>query len=710
MPAKLNSPSARLFLASFLLLFAEVMVIRWLSAELAIIRAMPNLVLMIVFIGASSGLSNPDKSKISKWWMILALIGLLVPLVFATPWGFENLSVRFGHGVPIWQTLASVLTLLDLAVSLLVLFSAVGAALGREFNQLPPLQAYAVNLAGSILGVIAFGLAGWLQTCPAIWLAACGLCVCLITRNKVAMALSCGAVVLSLAVGSTSIWSPYSKLDIVPLDFPADSPLGKGNFSIEANNGYLQSAINVAPAENGYAIPNVSDPRMAHDIDWARHGYRWLPIPYKYAGKYDDVLILGTGCGEDVSYALHAGAKHVDAVEIDPLIASFGKTAHPNKPYSDPRVTLHNEDARTFLRYNQHKYDLVLFAYLDFARAYNSASFLRSDNFIHTVECYKSALNAVKPDGMVIMSFATGYTSPVTSRIYQTITQANGKPPYVIADNTDSVYFFGPAAYAKPFENLVKNGFEVWPKAGQNVPTRTSTDDWPFLYLTMDPPGVELYVFILFLTVLLPGILLTKVQSTKSSIGGGEWGNMLFLGQAFMLIETTSITRLSLLFGATWIVSSVVILTILILAFCANLAVSKMKNPPLNLFYALLAGTLLLSYFWHVPEQANLPPLATSILSSFIVCLPILFAGMVFSSCFKRARQPAQYLAANLLGTTFGGLTENLSLCMGLKALSLVALGLYAASFICLKWRPYSESSEDVAPAPAAGPASAPQT
>jgi len=49
-----------------------------------------------------------------------------------------------------------------------------------------------------------------------------------------------------------------------------------------------------------------------------------------------------------VSAALANGVKHVDAVEIDPVINEIGRRQHPNKPYSDPRVTIHLTDGRGF--------------------------------------------------------------------------------------------------------------------------------------------------------------------------------------------------------------------------------------------------------------------------------------------------------------------------------------------------------------------------
>jgi predicted membrane-bound spermidine synthase len=51
--------------------------------------------------------------------------------------------------------------------------------------------------------------------------------------------------------------------------------------------------------------------------------------------------------------------KHVDAVEIDPRIQQIGSQVNPNKPYDDPRVSVHINDGRAFLSGNDDKYDLI---------------------------------------------------------------------------------------------------------------------------------------------------------------------------------------------------------------------------------------------------------------------------------------------------------------------------------------------------------------
>ena len=68
------------------------------------------------------------------------------------------------------------------------------------------------------------------------------------------------------------------------------------------------------------------------------------------ATGFEDVLILGAGSGTDVAASLLHGTKHIDAVEIDPVIVRLGREHHPDQPYNDPRVNVVTDDARHFLR------------------------------------------------------------------------------------------------------------------------------------------------------------------------------------------------------------------------------------------------------------------------------------------------------------------------------------------------------------------------
>src|SRR5207342_1406727 len=113
--------------------------------------------------------------------------------------------------------------------------------------------------------------------------------------------------------------------------------------------------------------------------------------------------VLGAGSGTDVAAALKHGAKHVDAVEIDPVIVRLGRQYHPDHPYSDPRVTVVNDDARHFLRTTTKRYDLVVFALIDSLTVQSSFSGVRLESYMFTEESFRAVREHLKPDGVMAL-------------------------------------------------------------------------------------------------------------------------------------------------------------------------------------------------------------------------------------------------------------------------------------------------------------------
>src|SRR5207247_9321403 len=95
------------------------------------------------------------------------------------------------------------------------------------------------------------------------------------------------------------------------------------------------------------------------------------------------VLIVGAGSGNDVAAALRGSTHNVTAVEIDPTILFIGERLHPEHPYSDPRVSIVNDDARTFLRRSKEKFDLIVYGLLDSHTTLGSLTNVRLDSFVY---------------------------------------------------------------------------------------------------------------------------------------------------------------------------------------------------------------------------------------------------------------------------------------------------------------------------------------
>ena len=115
------------------------------------------------------------------------------------------------------------------------------------------------------------------------------------------------------------------------------------------------------------------------------------------------MLVVGAGNGTDVAVALRRGARHVDAVEIDPQLLHLGETLHPNHPYSDPRVSKYVDDGRAFLERTDKRYDLIVFALPDSLTLIAGQSSLRLESYLFTLEAFRSARAHLKPGGAFAM-------------------------------------------------------------------------------------------------------------------------------------------------------------------------------------------------------------------------------------------------------------------------------------------------------------------
>jgi hypothetical protein len=690
------SNSFSLFIVSFLILFAEVMVIRWLGTEIPLIRTLPNLILICIFISTSAGLATHQSNYIKPVIVIAGSIILTVGLICSHWLPLRELHLHTG--------LSSLVCLFFIGALVLVLtlvFLNIGKRLGREFEKLAPAEAYNVNLLGSMFGVVVFGLVSWLTLSPAAWIAITTLAVFFLTRKRYVVVIGLVLSVFQMSTDCNSLWSPYGKINIVSEKHTvAEVPPGNltviprdelliskrpslpGNFALYECGDYFNSGHDMKPVEHWSQIEKTYS-------DWRSSAIRyrhWMEIPSLASSAHDKILVLGSGPGNDVQCFLNHNPSLVDAVDRDPIIVKSGEYLHPQLPYKDKRVSVFVEDARTFLRRTNKKYDIVQFAYLDPGSTLKANSILRSDNFVYTLESIKSALSHIGPKGIVAISFASpasGPNSSVTRRLYSTITSAYGQKPYAIASEPlHSIFFlFGPGVVKLPDEFMKHEGLREWPLPGEYIDTIPASDDWPFLYLDhSNTLALIIYLIAITSSAVVPLCFLRGVRFNLTR----ETLPAFFLGMAFMLVETKSITKLSLLFGATWLVSSVVIFIIIALAYIANLIVMKYQPKQVWPLYVGLGLTLILDYFFVLPESSNINAIFLSCLTSVINCLPVFFGGLIFSRLLADSKNATALLSINLLGVAIGGILENLCLHTGIRNLSVVAFIIYMASCLPL--------------------------
>jgi SAM-dependent methyltransferase len=408
-------------------------------------------------------------------------------------------------------------------------------------------------------------------------------------------------------------------------------------------------------------------------------------LPYRFAKSWEDVLILGAGSGNDVHLVLEQGAKNIDAVEIDQAILKLGKDLNYHKPYDDPRVQAHIDDARAFLKKTQKKYDVIILGTLDSQTLLSGMSSIRLDNYIYTKESFRSIKEHLKPGGVMIL-YHMSPNIAITLKFSKILKDVFGVHPLVRFDKKARLFNFTfVAGSVEKSMDERPNDFGFFFSALENNDQITEdlisppTDDWPYLYL--DQPGIPSHYLQAGGIIFLISILSVIFSAGRKNIKNTDL-TLFLLGASFLLLETKSVTEMSLLFGSTWQVNVLVFAAILTLIFIANLFILR-KGPfdKTRIFFALFI-TIAISYAVPTQSLLGLPLMGQWIAGALITAVPLFFAGMLFSQIFATRQEPTTSLGYNLMGAICGGLLEYSSMALGTKNLYLLALVLYILAFL----------------------------
>src|ERR1043166_4441744 len=248
----------------------------------------------------------------------------------------------------------------------------------------------------------------------------------------------------------------------------------------------------------------------------------------------------------------------------------------------------------------------------------------------------------------------------IAAKIYQMIGDAFGSPPGVIGGmyNLFNVVFV--AGAAAPRAGPAQANLMADLKERVLIPH----DDWPYLYLRERVLPAH-YVAAL-LAVLLIAATMIGVAGGRELRQGVDW-TMVFMGAGFMLVETKSVTEMSLLFGSTWTVNLLVFSSIMVMVLLATLVVLKRRSMPLAGLFAGLFVTLLVAYLLPASSLLGLGVVGQWVAGGLMVALPIFFAALIFSTLLGGRPEGARALGYNLIGAILGGVLEYSSMVIGIK-------------------------------------------
>lgn len=681
---------------SLLSLFMELLMIRWVSSEIQIFAYFKNFVLIACFLGFGLG-CYLARRKINLLLMLVPLIVLVT--IIQLPWPALRLVIRVlplfigtSAGVQVWD-LPNVSTLPLLAAASAVIIPVFGL-IGFSFvpmgqvvgwyleNSSNGTLAYSVNVFAAICGIILYTSLSFLTQPPAIWfLIGDLLLVALVWRVQrfrwptlLVLAFTFGLLNLPTAKQSRTYWSPYQKLTMTPLVINGQTLA----YTLNTNDSWYQQILDLSPQ----FVQRYPQLFQAVPIEWNAYN-----IPYHFYQQPSSVLILGSGMGNDVAAALRNGAGQVTAVEIDPLILRLGKQFHPEKPYDSPRVKQVNDDARSYIENTNDRFDLIVFSLLDSHTTSSYYTNIRIDNYVYTQQAINAARRLLKPDGVLIVKFAVA-TPWIAGRLHLLLSQSFGHQPIQLESEGGTVTytsggrFFVTGSEQRLADALTDRSLAKFIEQHSHVPMESAvatTDDWPYLY--QKSPGLPLPVLVISgLLILLCVFLLRDIGTPIRSL---HW-HFFFLGAGFLLLEAQIISKMALLFGTTWLVNSIVIAGLLILILLANTLVGFKPLFPTRMAYVGLFITLAINYLVPVRSIFFISLLGRALAASAVLCLPVLFAGIIFMRSFAEYGFLPAALGSNLLGAMIGGMLESVSLWTGIRSLALLAAILYVASWMSL--------------------------
>ncbi len=180
-----------LLLVGFLVLFLELACIRWFAAYVIFLQFFANVVLIAAFLGMSCGCMAARQHRNWLGYSPALALGTVVAAlaILGIYQHWSGFAIDVGHQASPQEVffgtedrnpdVAQFAVPIDIIVAVFfvlisLMFVGLGQVLGRAFDAYPNrVQAYLLNIGGSLIGIVGFSLLSLLQTPPAVWFLVC---------------------------------------------------------------------------------------------------------------------------------------------------------------------------------------------------------------------------------------------------------------------------------------------------------------------------------------------------------------------------------------------------------------------------------------------------------------------------------------------------------------------------------------------------------
>ena len=152
------------------------------------------------------------------------------------------------------------------------------------------------------------------------------------------------------------------------------------------------------------------DGKNIKDLDFFEWDISSMPHVIRPKGS---TLVLGVGAGFDIMMAKYFDKAPIVGVEVNPLVGktvneTFG--AYSGRPYFQPGIKIHYENARTYVKRDKAKYDIVTVTWVDSGAATGAGAFALTENYLYTVDAFRDYIARLSDDG--VLAFMRARYSP----------------------------------------------------------------------------------------------------------------------------------------------------------------------------------------------------------------------------------------------------------------------------------------------------------
>jgi hypothetical protein len=116
--------------------------------------------------------------------------------------------------------------------------------------------------------------------------------------------------------------------------------------------------------------------------------------------------VIGVGGGKDIQTAICFGSRQITGIDINPVFIDLLKNRFGSFTgiARHPEVSLHLEEARSYLSHTKEQYDIIQMSLVDTWAATGAGAFSLSENNLYTVEAWKTFLSRLSDSGLLTVS------------------------------------------------------------------------------------------------------------------------------------------------------------------------------------------------------------------------------------------------------------------------------------------------------------------